>query len=363
MREVSGNAAVLLRVSTGMNRFRWMLLVACLVSVFANAAQPTSVELMRFQAAAKYSHAEKGTGVLVMRRGEVIFEDYAPGWSAEKPHLLASGTKSFVGVMAVCAVQDGLLKLDEKVSDTLTEWKSDPAKEPVTIRQLLSLSSGIAGGDNGSVPSYAECVKMANSTARPGMKFQYGPIPFQCFGEVMKRKLAPKGETVADYMKRRIIDPIGLNVAFWRSAATGDPGLPAGAALTPREGVQVGEMIRLGGTWNGQEVVSEKLLRECFKPASANPAYGMTWWLLGGGDESATTAADGGNAATAKAKRTLLERKTLNYRPPADTVAAMGKGKNRCYVIPSLELVVIRQGDSFGQEFSDNEFLAKLLKE
>ena len=47
----------------------------------------------------------------------------------------------------------------------------------------------------------------------------------------------------------------------------------------------------------------------------------------------------------------------------ADTVAAMGKGKNRCYVIPSLEMVVIRMGDSVGPEFSDNEFLAKLLKD
>jgi CubicO group peptidase (beta-lactamase class C family) len=363
VREVIGNAVASTGVLTRMNCFRWMVLVAGLVSISATAAEPTAAELKRFQSAAKYSHAAKGTGVLVMRRGEVIFEDYATGWNAEKPHLLASGTKSFVGVMAVCAVQDGLLKLDDKVSDTLTEWKSDPAKEPVTIRQLLSLSSGIAGGDNGSVPSYAECVKLAKSTAKPGTKFQYGPIPFQCFGELMKRKLAPKGETVTDYLKRRILDPIGLNVAFWRSAATGEPGLPAGAALTPREWVKFGEMVRLGGKLNGKEVVSETLLKECFKPASANAAYGMTWWLLGGGDDSATTAADGGNAPTTKAKRVLKQRPAASSRPPADTVAAMGKGKNRCYVIPSLELVVIRMGDSEGREFSDNEFLAKLLKD
>jgi hypothetical protein len=40
----------------------------------------------------------------------------------------------------------------------------------------------------------------------------------------------------------------------------------------------------------------------------------------------------------------------------------MGKGKNRCYVIPSLEMVVIRMGDSQGRVFSDNEFLAKLIE-
>jgi hypothetical protein len=86
----------------------------------------------------------------------------------------------------------------------------------------------------------------------------------------------------------------------------------------------------------------------------------MTWWLLGSGDESSTEAANGRNAAP-KAKRLAEERRKLNFRPPVDTVAAMGKGKNRCYVIPSLEMVVIRMGDSEGREFSDNEFLAKLL--
>jgi hypothetical protein len=61
-------------------------------------------------------------------------------------------------------------------------------------------------------------------------------------------------------------------------------------------------------------------------------------------------------------KRLIEERRKLSFQPPADTVAAMGKGKNRCYVIPSLEMVVIRMGDSQGREFSDNEFLAKLIE-
>ena len=47
-----------------------------------------------FRSAADYSRAAKGVAVLVMKRGEIVFEDYAPGWDS-KPHLLASGTKSF----------------------------------------------------------------------------------------------------------------------------------------------------------------------------------------------------------------------------------------------------------------------------
>ena len=325
----------------------------------ASAAALTPDEASHFEAAAAYSRAQHGVAVLVMRRGEVVFEDYAPGW-AEKPHLLASGTKSFCGVMAACAVQDGLLTLDEKISDTLTEWKTDARKSVVTIRQMLSLSSGIDGGDNGSVPSYARAITMATIKASPGEKFSYGPIPFQCFGEVMRRKLAAKGESVEAYLKRRVLDPIGLKVGFWRKDDDGNINLPAGAFLIAREWVKFGELVRLGGKWNGRQLIPAGLLAECFKPAATNPAYGLTWWLLGGGDESSTAAADGGNVAP-KLKRALVERAKLGFKPPRDTVAAMGKGKQRCYVIPSLDLVIVRLGDSEGREFSDNEFLANLL--
>jgi len=313
------------------------------------------------KAAAEYSHSQNGTGVLVMVRGEIVFEDYALGWKADKPHYLASGTKSFCGVIAACAVHDGLLTLDEKVAETLTEWKDDQRKSQITIRQLLSLSSGIEGGDNGTVPSYKRAVSMANATRDAGKKFSYGPIPFQCFGELMRRKLEPKGESVEEYLHRRVLDPIGMKVRLWRKDADGNINLPAGAFLTPREWAKFGELVRLGGKWNEKEIVPANLLAECFKQSTAQPAYGMTWWLLGDGDESSTEAADGRDRAP-RTKRLVEELRKRNFQPPTDTVAAMGKGKNRCYVIPSREMVVIRMGDSQGREFSDNKFLAKLLE-
>ena len=332
----------------------------CFIATVTSYAQSVPSK-EAFTLAADYSHSQHGTGVLVMVRGEVLFEDYAAGWTADKPHLLASGTKSFCGVIAACAVQDGLLTLDEKVVDTLTEWKEDKRKSQITIRQLLSLCSGIEGGDNGTVPSYKRAVSMSKATAEPGTKFSYGPIPFQCFGELMRRKLEPKHESVETYLKRRVLDPIGMKVGFWRKDADGNINLPAGAFLTPREWVKFGELVRLGGKWNETEIVPAAVLAECFKPSTAQPAFGMTWWLLGRGDEESTEAANGRKIAP-KARRLTEERRKLSFQPPADTVAAMGKGKNRCYVIPTLDMVVIRMGDSEGREFSDNEFLSKLLE-
>lgn len=318
-------------------------------------------EKARFEGAARYSHQAKGSAVLVMRKGEIIYESYADGWDANREHLLASGTKSFSGVMAACAAQDGLLDLDELVSETLTEWKDDPRKSKITIRQLLSLSSGIEGGNNMTMPAYQRAVGMANAVAEPGKKFSYGPIPYQCFGELMKRKLAKKNETVESYMRRRITDPIGMEIATWRKGLDGNINLPAGLFLTPREWAKFGELIRLEGKWGDKQIVEKKFLDECFKPAPASPAYGMTWWLLGGGAAESSFADSEGprGRITARIAQQLKARRQELI--PADTVAALGKGKNCCYVIRSLDLVIIRMGSSEAGEFNDLTFLSKLL--
>ncbi|MEY2712939.1 MAG: hypothetical protein RL005_1161, partial [Planctomycetota bacterium] len=101
---------------------------------------PTQADIER---AIAYSEAHAGRAVLVMKDGIVIAERYANGWSAERPHPLASGTKSFAGVTAAAAVTDGLVSLDELVCDTITEWKTDPRASRITVRELLNLTSGL----------------------------------------------------------------------------------------------------------------------------------------------------------------------------------------------------------------------------
>ena len=123
-----------------------------------------------FQPAADYLRACNGHALLVYRDGQLVFEEYLNGHTREQSHRLASGTKSFVGVLALMAIEDGLLKLDERVADTLTEWKVDARKSQVTIRQLLTLTSGIAGGEVGDVPSFREAVRLAEAKFPPDRK-------------------------------------------------------------------------------------------------------------------------------------------------------------------------------------------------
>lgn len=285
-----------------------------------------------FGACARYSEARNGHAVLVMQDGQVLFERYANGWSATKPHRLASGTKSFAGTLLAIAVDDGLLGFDEKVSVALTEWQSDVNKSQITYRQLVGLVSGLDGGTSGMAPSYAASVA-TNSIAAPGQKFDYGPNPFQAFGEALKRKLAaqPQQETVTAYLVRRLLIPLRMQVAFWRNAQAGEPQLPSGAYLTAGEWAKFGDMVARDGIAGTNRIVAAKHLQQCFVSTRVAPTYGVGWWLP-----------------------------AASSNLPSDIRMAKGAGKQRLYVMPAKRLVVVRFGETTGA-FSDIDFLAALM--
>ncbi|MDA0348516.1 MAG: serine hydrolase [Verrucomicrobia bacterium] len=310
--------------------FLLALMTGALSAAAGGAADSESrASHFNIQAAADYLESRNGHALLVYHKGDRVFEAYFNGHTADKAHRLASGTKSFSGVLAVMAMEDGLLDLDEAVSKTITEWKDDPQKSRITIRQLISLSGGIDGGDNGNTPSGKEAIAMASSTTEPGASFSYGPIPFQVWGDLLRRKLEPKGETVEEYMQRRLMDPIELKVEYWRKDEDGAIQFPAGAFITAREWAKFGLFVLAGGEWNGERLVSRKGLKQCFESSEANPNYGLTFWLSRWDDM------------------------------PGDLVMAAGKGKQKLYMIPSEDLLIVQLAEAQG--YGEKDFLDRFF--
>lgn len=286
------------------------------------------------QQAIAYSASEQGVSVYVLKNGRVVCESYTGDGGPDEGHEIWSGTKSFTGIMAAIAAKDGMLTLDDKVSDTITEWKADPVKATVTIRQLLSLTSGISnlGQPGGRAPGYAEAIQTTFSAA-PGEKFQYGPQSFQVFGELIQRKLKARGTPMSsrDFIKTRILDPIGMKWTDWRATPEGDPILSQGSVFTARQWAKFGEFVRHGGvTPRGETLVDPETFKQLFKGTTANPAYGESWWL-----PRPTPAPD---VLTASID---LTRHSSDL--PADMVVAAGAGNQRMYVVPSCQLTAVRQ--------------------
>ena len=292
-----------------------------------------------YEKAAAYAMSRDGDALLIIENDRVALEQYGKGFTANKPQSIGSGTKILSGLIAVAAVQDDLLELDEPAARTITEWKTHPLRSKVTIRQLLSLTSGFSGGKIGQIPTYATAVK-APLIALPGRSFQYGPVPFQIFGELMRRKLASRQENAVTYLKHSILTPIGLNLSSWKLNPDGNPDLASGAVMTARDWGKLGRLLVHQGRWNSEKVLNKKLLKQCYKGSSVNPSYGIAFWL------------------NAPGLSPFNKPQQFLAPAPEDAVMAAGADGQRLYIIPSQKLVIVRFGHS--SRFEDEAFLSLL---
>jgi CubicO group peptidase (beta-lactamase class C family) len=305
-----------------------------------------------FAMAARYSRDHGGVALRVEQNGRVAFEDYASGFSADTPHKIYSGTKNFVAVAALIAQEEGLLDLDEPASKTLTEWRQD-RRRSITLEQLLSQTSGLAPSADliGSAEDQMKAAVHARLIDPPGARFHYGPAGYQAFGEILRRKLRPSGQSVEGYLRTRIFNPLGIDIPYWARDDAGHPLLHAGLALTAEEWGKFGEFVERQLQYPRKLLVSHQLFTRLFMGHRANPAYGLSFWL------------NRPPPSPRRQKMTdlqpAMDGEQLDAGGPRDLYVAEGTSKQRLYVIPSLGLVIVRFAE--GGPYSDGDFLSRLL--
>lgn len=329
-----------------MNRSTNLALAPLLLAATTGAAAATP-DRVALEAAAAYSQRTGGDAFLVMEGERVLLERYAPDQSPTRPHFVASGSKSFACVLAAVAATDGRMSLDAPVSDYLQEWRSDPAKSGITVRRLLDLSSGLAGGTPATATGLRSA-SVANAiaapvTARPGERFQYGPNPFLVFAEALDRAT---GQAPDALLRTRVLDPIGAKVQFVRTVE-GMPNLAGGAWMTARDWAKFGALVRDRGEFRGRRLVPQAGIEACFQPSPANAAYGMSWWLR----------------TDAQAQVGRRRATTTPAAAPHGVRMAAGAFNQRLYVSPERNLVVVRFGgrNAPGSEAFDDATLLRLL--
>ncbi len=290
-----------------------------------------------------YSESTSGHAVLILHRGQQVAAAFHNDWDAEQPHGLASGTKSFWGPVVVAAIEDGLLRgFDEVAADTIVEWKEDPQRSSITVRQLLAFTSGLEPDLGVTVDTVFQSDMFGLSVAAParadaGTRWAYSDSSHSALGALLERKLAASDSNLETYLQTRLLTPLGIEAPSWQRDGAGHLLMPSGARLTPEQWAGFGELIRTGGQApNGTQLLDSKLLAECFQPSSAPPAgqfYGLGWWL--------TTYT------------------SYKYDLPEDMVIAGGSGGQMLFVIPSAETTIVRFGT--GEDFVDGEFLCRLF--
>ena len=332
------------------------------LSVVASIATSTScfaqIQPGNCARAASYSENKRGFSMLVMQNEKTVFEHYANGGGVDMRCKIFSGTKSFWGITALCAVRDGLIKPDDRVADTITEWKNDPRKSQITIRQLLNQTDGIEPAPH----LHSDSIRDRNAVAiqlplvaAPGAAFEYGPSHLQIFNELLRRKL--NGRSTTSYIDENVLSPLGLTSLEFKKDGRGNPLPASGFELSAREWARFGELVLGRGNYQGKQIVPASLFDQAFVGSNANPSYGLTFWL----NRQAPNAreVDYEKELDFKWQRAHWFGICLCRAAPPDMIVALGSNYQRLFIIPSMSIVIVRQGMS--AKFSDAYFLRLAL--
>jgi CubicO group peptidase (beta-lactamase class C family) len=337
-------------------------LVSPVITVVITCSTASAVDGIALENAKKYSSSHHGFSLLVIQNNRTILEHYPGGHAGNEITSIYSGTKGFWCVAAAAAAQDGILDLDEHVQDTISEWRSDPRKERIRIRDLLHFTAGIEPvfSLHGKSISDRNGYSIKLAPARPpGDAFMYGPSQLQIFSEVLRRKLASRHLTPEQYLERRILRPLGIAGVDFREDKKGNPLLASGFKLDARQWAQLGKLILNDGKIGRRQLVRADLLKECFRGTRANPMFGMGFWLN-------REAPDGREIDVERMLDVPWERQSwrdgcLSNAAPPDTIAAIGSGFQRMYIVPSQNLIIVRQARN-DPAFSDARFLELVFR-
>lgn len=270
-----------------------------------------------FSAAIAYARRHELHALAIEQRGKPLVHEFGDGFTSETPHPLYSGTKSFWGVAALCAAEDGLLALDEAVAETIASWRADAWKRRVTLRMLLTLTAGFGfGGLGANVPTYDRALAMPLRD-EPGTRFSYGGIPLQVFGAVLARKLAGKS-TPHEYLRERVLERARVRIPHWRKLSDGTQPLPTGASLHVADWLAYGRFV----------LTHRAAFLSCFQGSAVNARYGLAWWL-------------GVRGA------------------PNDLVYASGSAGQALYLAPSLGVCIVHFGRS--SSYRHESFLKRIF--
>jgi len=337
---------------------RQSLSCALLVFVaFSGWIHAGAVPEENIRAAAEYS-ARSGESALVIRQNDQTLFDRT---SKEDSYWTMSITKNLAALATFAAASDGLLDLDEPVSATLTEWRDDPAKKNITLRALLDQTSGLATGYE---EIYRKGVKDKNRAALhvrtenpPGEAFRYAPSNYEVLHAVLERKLAPRGETPLDYLKRRVLVPAGIAYTDWRLDQTGHAFFSTGWRARAQDLLRLGTLVAARGKHWFTSIVPGTPFEQAAGGSAANPAYGLSFWL--NANASRPDAIPGDVEEAIGHREIAWSRFCLSRHAPSDLIALVGSGGQRVYISRSAKLVAARTGHGGG--FSDTGFLDRLF--
>jgi CubicO group peptidase (beta-lactamase class C family) len=231
------------------------------------------------------------TGLIVIKNGDVVFEQYALDHAPDKTWISFSVAKSVVSMLYGAAIKDGYIKsVDDKAVNYLPSLRGG-AYANVTIKNLLQMSSGTDWNEDYEDPysdvasSPINILKLIDymgrldKKERPGKRFNYNTGETNLAGAVLRAAI---GNNLATYLHKKIWEPFGMESdAYWMLDEA--DGVEYGGCCinaTLRDYGRLGLFALSNGTLsNGKQVLPDGWMNESTTPSLGARYYGYYWWL------------------------------------------------------------------------------------
>ena len=258
---------------------------------------------------------------MILVNGRIVMEEYFNGHTSASSWQWNSAGKTLTTAITGIAQQEGLLNINNKVSQYLgTGWTSEPQEKEdlITSKHLLTMTSGINDA--------SELVIKSNLTylADAGTRWSYHNV----FQKLMDVVAAAGNQNFETYFNAKLKNKIGMD-GFWNNGL-----IFKVYHSNTRSMARFGLLALNKGKWNNEKIVDEAFFTASINTSqNINPSYGYLWWLNG----KTSYMIPGGQT---------VYQGSLVPNAPADMYAAMGAEDQRIYVIPGKNMVVIRMGDA-----------------
>jgi CubicO group peptidase (beta-lactamase class C family) len=247
------------------------------------------------------------SALLILQNGRIQFEKYWLTGGENVQWMSMSVAKSFISALVGIAIRDGHINnIEEAISDYVPELKNSPYNN-VRIKDVLQMSSGASWNEDYSDPesdinrwakifalggSFDEFIQTLSYDFKPGTRNHYNSMDTQALGMLVDRAT---GKTITNYMTEMLWHPMGAsNEGYWLLDSEGMEMAFAGLNITARDYAKFGELYRLDGKLNGQQIVPKSWVKDSITPDGLhltpgnNPlsdyplGYGYQWWVPGG---------------------------------------------------------------------------------
>ena len=249
--------------------------------------------ILRFLDAVQDHPGVEMHSLMVVRHGHVVAEGWWAPYSAERPQLLYSLSKSFTATAAAFAQAEGLLDLDDTVVSHFGEFAADitdPRSRSVQIRHVASMASGHTREmlDEALARDPAEPVRgflLIPPDREPGTAFAYSQPCTYTLASIIQRNA---GLPLTRYLRPRLFDPLGIGHVGWQAFPPGREQGFSGLHARTEDIAKLGQLYLQRGRWGGVQLIPEQWVAEATSKQVGNPdgenpdwqqGYGFQFWM------------------------------------------------------------------------------------